>query len=151
MVIYLEIFSDYFQFLISFMFTFALVYGILIVSNVFKGQKRVNILISISIALFASLYENYVSFLFQWMSYIVIFFIIVFLLSILRNLFEWKAIKKNWKTLITIVILFLIFLSIYPYFQISLGNYVSSQDILLTIGLVFIILILAIGYKVKVN
>lgn len=148
MVIYLGIFSDYFLFLISFMFTFALVYGILIISNVFKGQKRVNILISISIALFASLYENYVSFLFQWMSYIVIFFIIVFLLSILRNLFEGKAIKENWETLITIVILFLIFLSIYPYFQISLGNYVNSQDILLTIGLVFIILILAIGSKV---
>jgi hypothetical protein len=145
--LYFGMFENYFEFLISFAFTFALVFGVLTASRVFGEHKypyvrNVNILVALSLALFASLYEPYISFIKLWFPYLIGFFIFVFILVILKNLFGGVSKEKaaSWEMAISIVILFLVFLALSP----SLTYY---KDISVLLGVALVILILIIGSR----
>ena len=148
-ILYFGMLENYFEFLISFTFTFALVFGVLSASKVFGELKNtsirnVNILVALSLALFASLYEPYVNFIKLWFPYLLGFFILIFIVVILRNLFakSKSANETSWEMAISLAILFLLFLILYP----SLSNY---KDIMLLLGVVLVILILVTCSKLE--
>ena len=148
---YLGISQSYFEFLITFTFTFAIVLGILSASKVFGELKygyvrNINILAALSLALFASLYEPYVKFVELWFPYLLGFFIFIFIAVMLKNLFSGEGKRKekemSWELGISLVLLFLVFLTLYS----SLSYY---KDISLLLGIAFVVLILVIGSKLK--
>ncbi len=154
-----SIFSDYLYYLIPFIFTFALVFGVLAISNAFKNQKNVNAMIAIAIALFATIYPPYTKILYNWLPYLCILFIVIFVISMLKDLFvkseksqdKSENSQQSWPVLITIAILFLVFMFIYPSIPLPNSSLISSQDILLIIGLAFIAIIMIVGSKVKLD
>lgn len=151
-------FLNYFEFIISFGFTFAVVYGVLSASKVFgdpkeKHARGANLLVAIMIGLFASFSKAYITFLFQWMLYLIAIFVIVFILLIFRNLFgEEKNQEKegvSWPMVVSVAILFLIFLGFYQSLPLPSGYLITSQDVALVIGIALIVLILVLGSQLK--
>lgn len=153
-----EMFSSYLEFALSFGFTFAVVLGVLNVSKVFgdpKTAKRVNVLLAVVIGVFASFSEAYISFLFQWMFYLIGIFVVVFVVLIFKNLFysgeqgsrEEKSV--TWPMVMSVVILFLVFLGFYQFIPLPSGQLISSEDVALVIGIALVILILVIGSRAK--
>ncbi|RLJ01570.1 MAG: hypothetical protein DRP10_03780 [Candidatus Aenigmatarchaeota archaeon] len=142
-------FSIYFYYLIPFIFTFSLVFGVLTISNIFNKQKNVNVMIALAISLFATISEEYVSILYSWLPYLCVLFIVIFFVVMLKNIFIKKDSEQNWPILITIAILFLVLMTIYPSIPLPSGSFISSQDVLLVIGITFVVLILIVGSKVN--
>lgn len=144
-----SVFSSYLYYLIPFIFTFALVFGVLVISNIFKGQKNVNAMIALAVALFAIIYPPYIDILYVWLPYLCILFIAIFLVLMLKNLFvkEGKKPEQSWPMLVTIAVLFLVFMFISPSIPLPSSSLISSQDILLIIGLAFIVVILIFGAR----
>jgi len=144
-------FSEYIYYIIPLVFTFALVFGVLSISKIFN-KKEVNVLIALSMALFSLISEIYVKLLYAWLPYLSILFIILFVFVLLKNLLiEKKNGTKsaaNWEMLITIAILFLVFMTVYRSIPLPSGSMISSDDILLIAGIVFVVLILSVGPKV---
>ncbi len=143
-------FSEYIYYIIPLVFTFALVFGVLSISKIFN-KKEVNVLIALSMALFSLISEIYVKLLYAWLPYLSILFIILFVFVLLKNLLiEKKNGTKsaaNWEMLITIAILFLVFMTVYRSILLPSGSMISSDDILLIAGIVFVVLILSVGGK----
>ena len=143
-------FSEYIYYIIPLVFTFALVFGVLSISKIFN-KKEVNVLIALSMALFSLISEIYVKLLYAWLPYLSILFIILFVFVLLKNLLiEKKNGTKsaaNWEMLITIAILFLVFMTVYRSIPLPSGSMISSDDILLIAGIVFVVLILSVGGK----
>ena len=142
--------SEYIYYIIPLVFTFALVFGVLSISKIFN-KKEVNVLIALSMALFSLISEIYVKLLYAWLPYLSILFIILFVFVLLKNLLiEKKNGTKsaaNWEMLITIAILFLVFMTVYRSIPLPSGSMISSDDILLIAGIVFVVLILSVGGK----
>ena len=143
-------FSEYIYYIIPLVFTFALVFGVLSISKIFN-KKEVNVLIALSMALFSLISEIYVKLLYAWLPYLSILFIILFVFVLLKNLLiEKKNGTKsaaNWEMLITIAILFLVFMTVYQSIPLPSGSMISSDDILLLAGIVFVVLNLSVGGK----
>ncbi len=146
-------FSGYLYYLIPFIFTFALVFGVLTISKVFKDQKNVNAILALAIALFAVIYPPYITLLYEWLPYLCIIFIVIFVVLMLKNLFVGEKGKKEleptWPMLIAIAVLFLVFMTVYQSIPLPSGSFISSQDILLIVGIAFVVLILSVGAKLK--
>ncbi|MCK4730278.1 MAG: hypothetical protein KAT28_03075 [Candidatus Aenigmarchaeota archaeon] len=144
--------SGYIYYIIPLIFTFALVFGVLSISRIFN-KKEVNVLIALSMAMFSLISEAYVTLLYSWLPYLCILFIILFVFVLLKNLlFEEKDGTKSaatWEMLIAIGILFLVFMSVYQSIPLPSGSMISSDDILLIAGIVFVVLILSVGGKLK--
>ncbi len=143
--------SGYIYYIIPFIFTFALVFGVLSISKIFN-KKEVNTLIALSMAMFSLISEAYVTLLYSWLPYLCILFIILFVFVLLKNLlFEEKDNKSaaTWEMLIAISILFLVFMTVYQSIPLPSGSMISSDDILLITGIVFVVLILSVGGKLK--
>lgn len=148
-----SVFSGYLYYLIPFIFTFALVFGVLTISNIFKGQKNVNAMIALAVSLFAIIYPSYLIILYEWLPYLCIFFIVIFVILILKNLFVkgGNQPQQSWPILITIVVLFLVFMFVYPSIPLPNSSLISSQDLLLLIGVAFVVIILIIGSKLELS
>lgn len=146
-----SVFSSYFYYLIPFIFTFALVFGVLVISNVFQKQKNVNAILALAIALFSIVYPPYIELLYIWLPYLCIIFLALFIILIFKNLFikEGKELETTWPMLITIVILFLVFMFISPSIPLPNSSLVSNQDIMLLIGVAFVVIILIVGSRMK--
>ncbi|RLJ00085.1 MAG: hypothetical protein DRP06_02495 [Candidatus Aenigmatarchaeota archaeon] len=144
--------SGYIYYIIPLIFTFALVFGVLSISKIFD-KKEVNGLIAISMALFSLISEAYVALLYSWLPYLCILFIVLFVFVLLKNLLLEKNNQNKsaatWEMLIAIGILFLVFMTVYQSIPLPSGSMISSDDILLITGLVFVVLILSVGSKLK--
>ncbi len=75
------------QFLITFLFTLAVVFGVVELSKVFKGNKAVALVISLAIALFAAGYAPFQTTLWNLLPNITWFFIVLFLVAFGLELF----------------------------------------------------------------
>ncbi len=104
-------------------------------------------------AMFSLISEAYVNLLYSWLPYLCILFILLFVFVLLKNLlFEKNDQNKSaatWEMLIAIGILFLVFMTVYQSIPLPSGSMISSDDILLIVGIVFVILILSVGAKLN--
>ena len=152
-------FANYLDFALAFGFTFAVAFGILNSSAIFGNPKEtttknVNTLLAVIIGLFASFSETYVSFIFQWIFYLTGIFIFVFVILIFKNLFykgKEGSQKEDvsWPMLVSIAVLFLVFIGFYQFMPLPSGHIINSEDIALVIGIAFVVLILAIGSRLN--
>ncbi len=97
--------------LIPFFFVFAIVYGSLELTNVFKN-KAVNGIISIVIAMFTLINPAVTTFIYGIMPYAIALFVVVFFIGFIRGLFSGdKKGDKDYTLPVIIVGLILIFLA----------------------------------------
>ena len=133
-------------YLVPFIFSFALIYGILSISNIFN-KKNVNILLALTISFFAILYEGYIKLIYEFLPILAGIFIVLFVVILIRNLFITKSAGNTIETLVIIGLMFLVFLSIYNRIPLPSGSIISSKDVLLVIGLALVGLIILVGYR----
>ncbi|MCK4429200.1 MAG: hypothetical protein KAU95_02400, partial [Candidatus Aenigmarchaeota archaeon] len=60
-----------------------------------------------------------------------------------------KEMKPTWEMLITIAILFIVFMTVYESIPLPSGSIISSDDILLIAGIGFVVMILVVGSRLK--
>lgn len=75
------------QILVTFLFTLAVVFGVISLSGIFRGNKAVSAVISFAIALFAAGYSPFQTVLWNLLPNITWFFIILFLIAFGLELF----------------------------------------------------------------
>ncbi len=138
------------EFLIIFLFIFALTFGALRIANVFKGMKAINAIIALVIAFFAATYQPFVTALWSYLPMLSWFFVIVFLIGILLEL-KNKILPKGTSpaskstTVIITAMAMLVFLTIGVSFIPNL-SFIDQDNLYMLIGLVFLVgLFLAAG------
>lgn len=141
--------TDFLTFALPLIFVFAVVYGALEVSKVFKN-KRVNGLIALVIAFFAIGSEQVTNLIYQILPAATILFIIVFFLGFIFAPFKKKEGEKRDFTLIIMVaalVLVLLVTQGYDWISDILPYNVSSENFMYAGGLILIIAILYAAYK----
>ncbi|MBN2095748.1 MAG: hypothetical protein JW727_06900 [Candidatus Aenigmarchaeota archaeon] len=136
------------ELVVPFALTFALVLGALNLSGVFKGQKQVNFIIGLAVALLASSSEEYSKMVLEWAPILATVMIVVFLVVFLKNMFGTEK-KASWEMLVILALLFLVLLAVGPYLPLPSGSSIKSDDILLVGGILLVIGIIAIGARLK--
>ena len=138
-------------FLITFLFVFAVVFGVLSLGNVFKN-RIVNGIVSLAIALFASSYQPFVSMLFTYLPGVTGLFIVMFFIAFMLELFGLrKERKQTGETIMVGGIVLLVLLTVgyqaltmldmeIPY----LGN---AENVAFLVGFIIIIAIIAAALK----
>ncbi len=100
----------YLDFLIPFFFVFAVVFGALEVSGVFKN-KRVNTLVALVLGVVAASNPESAAFVNSVLPYAVILFVAVFFIAFLASPFRGKDRKPDYTLLVVVAALVLLFLS----------------------------------------
>ncbi len=99
-----------FDFAVTFIFVFGVVYGLLVLADVFgKGQKRVNGIIAIAFALFAASYAPFVEFIASIMPYATAVLIVLFFLAFVKLLIFGRGKKDSGKKRDPVSIIILLF------------------------------------------
>lgn len=144
------------QFLIPFLFVLAVVFGVLRIGKVFKGNPAVEMVIALVIAFFAASYQPFTSVLFQYLPSITWFFIAMFFLVFILEIFgirKPKEKEEHEKNLIIYGILLLILFSIgvsrLEGLAVQIPLIGGGENIALLIGLIFIIGIFWYAYGIK--
>ncbi|MBU0530254.1 MAG: hypothetical protein ABIH52_01335 [Candidatus Aenigmatarchaeota archaeon] len=131
--------------ILPFFFVFAIVYGSLEVSSVFKNNA-VKAVIALVLAFFTITNQEVISFINETFPYIIILFVVVFFLGFIFKLVKGKGEgEKDYVLLIIIVALVLLFLS-------SQGDLIGlmesvNSEIMSYIGLGLILVIFYAAYE----
>jgi len=144
-------------FIITFLFTFAIVFGSLELTNIFK-KNSVNMIIALVIAIFASSYTPFTKTLYSYLPYITWIFIIVFILAFIRKALGLGKEKKHddsgrdhVKWIVIAGILLIIFLTVGIYYipNNSIVDQLGGRDnIFIIIGLAFLGLMAYSAYEI---
>lgn len=131
----------------SFLFMFAIVYGVLAYARMFEHTRQVNIAIALVIAFFSASYRPFVSSLQAYMPYASILMAILFFYVLVKRIFAPQgeridALPISLATGISIVIIGLLWDKIAPVIP---G--ISSDNILWILGLSAVLIILYAGYR----
>ncbi len=133
----------------TFLFVFALIFGLLSYSKIGDFNKRVNAMLALAIAGFSVLYEPLVVTLSQYIPIAASLLIIIFFLALVKKIFEGKeGSKKDYFPLIAVIaILFLLLIAFADIFLAFLPGNFDPSVVLWVIGLVFVVLFFWLIYK----
>lgn len=131
------------SFIVSFLFVFAIIYGLLATAKVMT-QKNVNVIIALVFAFFSATYEPFTAALQGIIPFVSVIFVVLFVMVFIKKLFVGK--KKDNMDTIPIVVSLIVILAvlwatwdkIYKYFY-NFG--VDPMDALWIIGIIFVVLI----------
>ncbi len=132
------------HFVLPFLFTLAIVFGILRATNVFSGNKAVEMIIAFVFAYFSATYEPFVKMFFRYLPGLTEFFIGVFLLIFVIEAFGLrKATQQDKKTNMIIYGILLMFLMMFSgFFASKIGPlpYIGNPEgLFILIGIVLIV------------
>ncbi len=143
---------DILAFATSFLFIFAVVFGLLVYTKIFKETRAVPAVIAVVFGIIASLYAPFVIFLQAIIPFAAIILVLLFFIIFLRTLLGGGGGKKRidpWPAVVSLGIS-LILLGIFwdqlaGYFGLTIRE---SENLLLLAGVVIIIAIFYIAYRV---
>lgn len=142
------------QFLIPFLFMLAIVFGALRVSGLFKGNPGVNLLISFVLALFSATYAPFTTFLWTYLPDITWFFIAMFFLLFILEIFGIRRPGKKSEYMtdmiiyaILLLILFSVGFLILQTYPISIPFIGGGENAILLVGVILILGIFWAAYK----
>lgn len=144
------------QFFIPFLFVLAIVFGILELSKVFRGNRAVVAIISIVIAFFAASNAQFTSMLFQFLPSITSFFIIMFFIAFLMEMIGLgkggKLREEGTETRVMVLGLVLVVFIAIGVDSISeilpFISFIGESNFLIIIGLVLLFMIFFAAYKI---
>ena len=138
--------TDLLTLALPFFLVFAIVYGALEVSGVFKKNKSVNAIIALVLGALAVTSEQVVALTFTFMPYAAILFIIVFFLGFILTPFREKEEEKDFSLMAIIFVLIILFLAsqgqqmiidMFPALATSGENIFTLAGLLLVIVIIF--------------
>ncbi len=145
------------QFFIPFLFVLAIVFGILELSNVFRGNRAVTAIISIVIAFFAATNSQFTGMLFQFLPSITVFFVIMFFIAFLMEIIglgkKGSLRKEGAETRVMVLgLVLVVFIAIgvdsipeiMPFI-----SFIGESNLLIIVGLVLLFMIFFTAYKVE--
>lgn len=142
-------------FFTTFIFVFGIVYGLLILSDIFGKQKRVLAIIALAFGLFAASYEPLVVFIQTFLPYATGILVVVFFLMFIKLLIFGRG-KKEGKgvgveallVMLAAVMIFLAAASSSGWLQRYLPSipYMDMSNMLWAIGLLIAVIIIYIAY-----
>lgn len=137
------------EFLIPFLFSLAVIFGILEVTRIFGRNRAVNFIVSFTLSFFAIIYPGFVDFMWANFGLVAIFFIAMFFIT-----FVFKTLgigSKNSKDSILIngAILFVLLSLSYTYAESfpSVPLIGTGQNLILLVSVVLILSIFWAAYK----
>jgi len=143
------------EFLIPFAFVFAVVFGALSITNVFKS-KPVNVIISVAIAIFASTYSPFVYTLNQILPTLIWIFIGVFLILFIMKAFRaigGSSQRSPFGDIATYAVILLILFSVgfvaIQDMDVNVPFIGDMENIILIMGLALIILIFVAAFNIE--
>lgn len=146
------------QFFIPFLFVLAIVFGILELSNVFKGNRAVVVIISIVIAFFAATNSQFTGMLFQILPSITVFFVIMFFIAFLMEIIglgkSGSLRKEGAETRVMVLgLVLVVFIAIGAdsMSEIPFISFIGESNLLIITGLVLLFMIFFTAYKVGIG
>ncbi len=145
-------------FLIPFLFVMAVVFGVLRIANVFKGNPAVEMIIALVIAFFAATYQPFTSVLLSYLPGITWFFVAMFFLVFVLEIFgirgkkaaDKESAEKNMIIYgILLLLLFSIGVSGLQGLPVQLPLIGGGENIALLVGIIFIIGIFWYAYNIQ--
>lgn len=139
-------------FVSTFLFVFALIFGLLSYSKIGEFDKRVNALLALAIAGFSVMYEPLVLGLQQYMPIAAALLIIVFFFALLKKIFGKKEGDTAGDTVPLIITLAVLLLLMVAFGQ-SLTSFLPAgtdpQSVLWAVGIIIAVLFFWLIYKTK--
>jgi len=140
------------NFVIPFLFVLAVVFGVLRISKAFKGNAAVEVIISLVIAFFSATYSPFTSMLFNILPSITMFFIAMFFIVFILEIVGVRGKGKGEPVTNIIIygILILVLFTIVASHSELIPNLgiISQDDLVLGIGLIFVIAIFWAAFKI---
>jgi hypothetical protein len=140
------------NFVIPFLFVLAVVFGVLRISHAFRGNAAVEVIISLVIAFFAATFQPFTSMLFSILPSITLFFIAMFFIVFILEIIGVRGKGSGDRTanMIMYGILILILFVIVANHSNLIPNLgiISPDDLVLGIGLIFVIAIFWAAFKI---
>ncbi len=143
------------DFLVVFLFTLAVVFGILRTSGTFGNNAAVQMVIAAAIAYFASTYEPYVSTLKHYFPTITWFFVAMFFIAFMLEIFGLRGGKQTSEINVIIyafLLLVLISLTTFLSYEMNIREipfFGSIENLILVLGIFFIAAIFWCAYHIK--
>ena len=141
------------QFAGAFLLIFAIVFGTVKLTNLGKDKSAAT-LVSVAIALFASLNQSVVMFIWQIMPYAAVILVFLFLFILIKNNLGIGKDKDSQSpsrdTMISVIVLFFLLLLLYIFYQGGMLSFISpdmEENVMWGIGILIVILILILGTK----
>jgi len=144
------------QMFVPFLFVFAVVFGVLQLVNIFKN-KSVNAVISLAIAFFASSNAIFTSTLLSQMGNITTFFIAMFFIAFIMELFGFRrpADRREYQDRLIIqggILFILLATAVLFVNQIPTLPFIGEgSNLLLLIGIIFILAVFWAAYKIGIE
>lgn len=141
------------NFIIPFLFVLAVVFGVLRISKAFKGNAAVEVIISLVIAFFSATYSPFTSMLFGILPSITLFFIAMFFIVFILEIVGVRG-KGRGEPVTNIIIygiLILVLFTIVASHSDLIPNLgiISQDDLVLGVGLIFVIAIFFSAYRIE--
>lgn len=145
------------QFMISFLFVLAIVFGMLRIAKVFKGNVGVELILSIVIAYFSATYEPFTTVLWQYLPNITWFFIAMFFFIFIMEAFGLRKkpgekgdyMKNMMIYAVLLLVLFSIGFVLLQAYPISLPFIGGGENLILALGIIFIVAIFWSAYNIS--
>jgi hypothetical protein len=144
------------EFLITFLFTLAVVFGVLEVANIFKN-KPINVVIAMAIAFFASTYAPFTSMLWSYLPTMTWFFIALFFVAFLAEILGLRKKEKRdyMETSIIHGFIFFVLLAVgwmvKDIFYFELPIFGGPDNVILLLGIIFILSLFWNAWKAGQN
>ena len=139
-------------FISTFLFVFALIFGLLSYSKIGEFNKKVNALLALAIAGFSVMYEPLVLGMQQYMPIAAAVLIVVFFFSLLKKIFGKKEGDKAGDTvplIITLAVLLLLMVAFGQNLTSFLPAGMDPQSVLWGVGIIIAVLFFWLIYKTK--
>jgi len=142
------------DFLIPFFFIFAIIYGALEISGVFKN-KAVKAIIAVALGFFAISNADVVSFIHLILPYAAVFFVVVFFIGFIAKPFRGRGRKEPGKRdplmlLVVLGLLLIIFAQLAtpssPFYPDISSTILGNESVLWTIGIAIVIFMFYYAY-----
>lgn len=142
------------QFLISFLFVFAVVFGVIDLSGIFKKNRIVTAVIALSMAAFATGYVPFMNILWDLLPKLVWFFIAIFIVAFVIKIFRVKNGTDPGTSLLFTGIILMILLTAGFYIlektpKISIPVVGSGDNLFFLVGFIAFLLLLWFTYKLN--
>lgn len=132
-------------FVAAFLFVFAVVFGALSYAKVLGEQRKVNAIIAIAFAIFAVLFEPFVTGLQAVLPFAVVGIIIIFFILFLKKAFEGNAFDA-WPIATSLIFALLLLGIFWDRIGFSLPG-INATNMLWLIGIIIVLLIFYVAYQ----
>jgi len=136
----------------TFLFVFAIMYGILTYAKILGFAKGVNVIIAVVIGFFATAYEPFVYGMSEYMPFIAVVFLVVFFILFLKKIFSSEKGDKHIDALpigIALAALLMVLAIMWDRVSMYVPAGFDASNILWIIGILIVVAIFWLAYRQK--